>query len=177
MKDLAPILGAAAAAVAAALAGLNLFVSGRHERTRWIRETLVEVYVGFLAISAERSDIAIMAIRSQRAGKDARELAELREQSDSAHDRHLDLLTRLRLLASAPVIRAAQDLHECDDALLTVAFGPESPSDEDLNHMWGALWRRRVRVIDAIRRSVHLRQGLPVEEMSGATPRTWSENP
>jgi hypothetical protein len=176
MKNLAPILGAAAAAVAAVLAGLNLFVSGRHERTRWIRETLVEVYVGFLAISTERSDIAIKAVRSQRAGKDARGLAELREQSDSAHGRHLDLLTRLRLLASAPVIRAAQELHECDDALSKLAFGSESPSDEDLNHMWSALWRGRVRLIDAIRKSIHIRQGLPAEEMSGATRRTWSEN-
>lgn len=175
MKDLAPILGAAAAAVAAILAGLNLFFSGRHERTRWIRETLVEVYVGFLAISAERSDIAIRAVRSQRAGN-PRALAELREQSDSAHGRHLDLLTRLRLLANAQVIRAAQELHERDDALSKLAFGSGSSSDEDLNHMWSALWSERVRVIEAIRGSIHLRQGLPVEEMSGATRRTWGEN-
>jgi hypothetical protein len=176
MKDLAPILGATAAAIAAILAGLNLFVSGRHERTKWIRETLVEVYVDFLAISAERSDIAIRAVRSRRAGKEQGALTELREQSDSAHGRHLDLLTRLRLLAIAQVIRAAQELHECDDALSKLAFGSVSPSDEDLDHMWSALWSERVRVIDAIRGSIHIRQGLPVEEMSGATRRTWAEN-
>src|SRR5688572_12299823 len=120
--DLPSVIGATAAAFAAVLAGLNLLLSIRHERTRWIRETLVEAYVDYLSASTERSRISGMAISSRRAGEASAALAALREQSEAVHSRHIDLLTRLRILAAVPVIRAAQELHDCDDRLAKLAF-------------------------------------------------------
>jgi hypothetical protein len=42
---------AGAAGLAAVLAGVNLYVSGRREMDKWTRETVVEIFVAFLTAS------------------------------------------------------------------------------------------------------------------------------
>jgi hypothetical protein len=44
-------IAAGAAGLAAVLAGVNLYVSGRRELNKWTRETLVELFVSFLETS------------------------------------------------------------------------------------------------------------------------------
>ena len=51
--DIAAVLSATAASVAAILAGLNLVVAGRREDRRWARETATEAFVAYMDASFE----------------------------------------------------------------------------------------------------------------------------
>jgi hypothetical protein len=50
----ADVLAAVAAVIAAALSGLNLYLSGRRERVKWIRDMTIDVYVSFINASFDR---------------------------------------------------------------------------------------------------------------------------
>ena len=51
---MADVLAAVAAVIAAALSGLNLYLSGRRERVKWIRDMTIDVYVSFINASFDR---------------------------------------------------------------------------------------------------------------------------
>lgn len=65
------ILSAVAARLAAVLAGVNLYVTGRRELTKWAREVLVDAFTALLTGSFQGVDACKRATRlkRQRAGE------------------------------------------------------------------------------------------------------------
>jgi hypothetical protein len=122
--NLTSSLSAAAATLAAALAAVNLYVLGRRERHRWIREILLGEYAAYLNASFGATSTAKTYVNT--AADDAK--PETQSAADSQikefHDQQMGILTRLRLLAPADVVAAAEDVHRADhDAV--ILLGPD----------------------------------------------------
>jgi hypothetical protein len=145
---------AAAAGLAAILAGVNLYVSGRRELNRWTRETLVEIFVIFLEASfahnlACRTAEGILPSDVARHGLSA--------DAVTAHDRETDTLTRLRLLAPSRVVTAAEALHEAEHKLAEACFlsGEESVGAPDIARI--PVRRARAVFLESARSTLRLR--------------------
>jgi uncharacterized membrane protein YdjX (TVP38/TMEM64 family) len=66
----APVVAAVAGFTAASLSGLTLYVAGRRETRKWLRETLVDALTQFLDASFERPGRHVYRLlRSQGAVK------------------------------------------------------------------------------------------------------------
>jgi hypothetical protein len=115
---------AAAAGIAAILSAVNLWVSGRREMNRWTREELVEALVTFFdtgfRLRGYCRDLIFLAPEEESKAR------ELRVSIVAAHNLETDTLTRLRLLAPARVVTAAETLHEGDHRIVDSYFA-ESP--------------------------------------------------
>src|SRR5947209_3143340 len=95
-----------AAVVAAILSALNLIVTGRREEVMWRRSALTEALREYADLSFGMTRAARRAM-SLRANGKRRELRDLWKSEAELHQRSTDQLTRIRLLASRRVLRAA----------------------------------------------------------------------
>ena len=155
------ILSAVAATIAAAFAGLTLYVSGRREHLQWIRESLMNSYESYLTASFDAPGRRGRQARLR--GDQGETLDEYRRQADDAHRRQTATLTRLRMIAPSTVVAAAEALHEADHAVVDAALaGPDVP-DEDI---WAQLrtmqWEARSAFVDQVRRSLGLGPAAPI---------------
>jgi hypothetical protein len=95
-----------AAATSIATLLTTTIVSGRRDQRRWVREALTDAFVGYLDASWRSSD----ALR-HRASLEQEEPREAQLQAaKSAYEEMRTQLTRLRLLASPPVVEAGDQL-------------------------------------------------------------------
>ncbi|MBT2232199.1 hypothetical protein [Nonomuraea sp. NEAU-A123] len=117
----APVLSAIAAACAAVLAGLNLFVTGRREQTKWSREVLVDTLAEFLTASYRCKDECKQAAAMKRAGLSDDDLKSHLDAASAVYDEQKDALTRLRLLAPPSVVKAANAVRYRNKDYLTFA--------------------------------------------------------
>lgn len=117
------ILSAIAATIAAALAGLTLYVTGRRDHLHWIRESLVDSYEKYLTASFEAP--AHRGRQARLCGIEGQDLDEYRTQAAEAHHRQTDALTKLRMIAPATVVAAAE----------AALDGPDVPDDD----LWAQL--------------------------------------
>jgi hypothetical protein len=111
---------AGAAGLAAVLAGVNLYVSGRRELHKWTREALVEALVVFLDTSIKQSGLCSTAA-SRRSLPDP-PIDNLQRAVIAVHDLQTETLTRLRLLAPSRVVIAAEALHRAGHELVYTCF-------------------------------------------------------
>jgi hypothetical protein len=123
--DVVGAVTAGAAGLAAVLAGVNLYISGRRELDRWTREALVDAFVMFLDASFKQSG-ACRTLTS-RSSPPPEERNRLRVAVVEAHDLESDILTRLRLLAPSRVVKAAELLHQAEHRLVAVSFTEPLP--------------------------------------------------
>lgn len=129
MEHVAALVAAGAALVAALLSGLTLYASGRREERRWRRDELIDVYQAFLTISFTRTLLAVQTMQAHASGERV-PVGELQKKQAELHDEHDGLLTRLRLLAKADVVRAAEELHMSDHSLVDPAMKVRAPISE-----------------------------------------------
>ena len=111
-------------------------VEAGRDTTRWVRETLHGVGVAYVQSGFAISGRSSNARRKRLAGLS---LDDVQPELDLAHGDHSviqDELTKLRLLAPAAVVDAAERVHESHHALVNYAFGRTLPDDE-------VLWRKR----------------------------------
>lgn len=155
------ILGAIAATIAAAFAGLTLYVSGRREHLQWIRKSLVDSYENYLTASFDAP--GRRGLRARLRGDEGEALKEHRRQAADAHRRQTAILTRLRMIAPSNVVAAAEALHEADHAVVDAALGGSDVPGEDI---WGQLrttqWEARSAFVDHVRRSLGLGPSAPI---------------
>jgi len=111
----ATIVSAVAAAVAAVLAGWNLYLSGRREHVRWARDALVDTFVDFLTASYDHKDVCRRLLRSAPGAGTAGASQVLLDRAQDAHDQMMRCITRLRMLTTEDAVEAALRLHEYDD--------------------------------------------------------------
>src|SRR5690349_1149604 len=100
--NVASLLSAAAASLAAVLAAINLYVLGRRERHRWLRETLINEYATYL----DASFSIIHKAQEYTAKSSDRTVSRSRQSADEdeilqLNSQQMHTLTRLRLLATA----------------------------------------------------------------------------
>lgn len=154
------ILSAIAATIAAVFAGISLYVSGRREHLRWLRDSLVVSYEECLTASFDAPGRRAFEARLRG---DADALGEYRQQAAAAHGRQTATLTRLRMIAPADVVVAAEELHEADHAVVDVALETSSAVDEGaFAQLRSKQWEARSAFVAQVRRSLGLSQGAPI---------------
>jgi hypothetical protein len=145
---------AGAAGLAAALAGVNLYVSGRRELDKWTRETLVETFAVFLDASFKYSS-ACRGIFGHSLQMEERK--QLQSAVLAAHDVENEALTRLRILAPPSVVEAAQTLMYAEYYLAEPGF-LESTSADNSDTLIQPVYRGRAQFIEAARSALGLRE-------------------
>ena len=131
MNDVAPIASLLAATLAAILAAINLYVSGRRERVKWVREALVDTFVNFLAASYNHKDLCKRIYWLPPAPEQTDEVRKLRQQAETTYDEIMDCITRMRVLTTADLAGKAFQLrcHNRDYYRLVTA-GDSKPTVE-----------------------------------------------
>ncbi|MEV0539260.1 hypothetical protein [Nocardia salmonicida] len=151
MSQWPSVLSAVAATLAAVLSCGTLYVTGRREQQRWLRESLIEAYVEYLEASFAGRPAKTLEARLEN---DETGISGQRENSETARRRAMASLTRLRLIAPRKVIEAAENLHLADVEAMAVAFKGPLPPDET----WHAARKHQLACrdtfIDAVRRSL-----------------------
>ncbi|MCX4093612.1 hypothetical protein [Nocardia sp. alder85J] len=97
MTQFPAILSAVAASMAAVLSSATLYLSGRRDHRRWLREALIEAYVDFLGASFATGGPKARSLSTDDTDPEA--LARTKNDSDEAHRLQTERLTRLRLIA------------------------------------------------------------------------------
>lgn len=115
------------AAAALALSVISLWIAGRREQRRFLRDTNLSVMIEFMQASFDGS---IQLAWKHRNGADASPdyLAGLTEQWETAASNKLRALTKLRLTAPRGVIRAAHELHEYEQKFHEIVFDESKPN-------------------------------------------------
>ncbi|WP_405430385.1 hypothetical protein [Micromonospora sp. NBC_00617] len=106
MTNVAPVVSAVAATIAAIFAGAGLVAAARRENTKWAREELVDSLSAFLDASFTCKGIVKDGIRMI----DDLSRSEVDDIYRRAHDVELrmrEVQTRLRLLATPEIVDAA----------------------------------------------------------------------
>lgn len=171
MAGLAAILAAVAASIGAGLTALNLYVTGRRDTKKWVREALIESYVSYLNASFEQSSASRRLISARRSRVFEKELQALVVRIEAGRRTQNDVLTRLRLLATAEVVAAAEELLLANRAAAEVALDlTRIPSVEAWDAPRELLKIARERLVDAARRSIHLPLGKPIDSRLAAWP-------
>jgi hypothetical protein len=156
MSNSASTISAIAAALAAVLAALNLYYSGRRERQHWVRETVVDLLVQYL----DASFAASRAADHFGAETSDETRATARQAMDDAHDTQDAALTKLRLTTTRAMVDAAFALHAVDHRFVNVATTTPPCTDEKLRGAREDLWHARHRFVAAGKRVV----GLPRQQ-------------
>ncbi|MGW5106124.1 hypothetical protein [Nocardia sp. NPDC004123] len=129
MSVVPSVISAVAASLAAAFAGMTLYISGRRENRKWLREALIDAYVEYLDASfASRGAYARIA---RVEGYDASVCTEMQARTDEAYCAQAVVLTRLRLIAPRKVVSAADAIHLADGAVMRTTFERERPPIDD----------------------------------------------
>jgi hypothetical protein len=145
---------AGAAGLAALLAGVNLYVSGRRELDKWTRETLIETFAVFLDASFKHAS----ACRGMFGHSlQTEERNRLRSAVLAAHDVENEALTRLRLLAPPSVVVAAQTLMQAEYNLAEPCF-LDSILIDNSDTLIQPVRRGRAQFIEAARSALGLRE-------------------
>lgn len=152
--DVIGAVTAGAAGLAALLAGVNLYVSGRRELDKWTRETLVEALVVFLDASFKQSGLCASFISPSSPLEDG---GRLRTAVIATHDLQSDTLTRLRLLGPSRVVTAAESLHEADRELVGLCFIESVPQAEAVDAHRILIRRARQQFVESARSTLRLR--------------------
>lgn len=164
---------ASAAGIAAILAGINLYVSGRREQKKWIREALVETLVTFLD-SSFKHGVAYRILSSGRSLQDL-ERRHLHATVVEAHDQQGEALTRLQLLGPPQLVEAADALHDREHAMAAACFGEPASAVEVAEAVEDArisIQRAREQVLKAARRAIRLGDIAGISDVHDAD---WEE--
>ncbi len=159
MAGFASVISAVAAAIAALLAGLTLYTSGRRDHRRWLRDSLVDSYVAYL--DASFGSAGPGALQARLTG-DEGGAASYRKQAAEAHSRQNDTLTRLRILAPANVIKAAEQLGAADRDVTSAALDARFEGDPSWDEVRAEQSSARKAFLNEARRSLELGLGAPI---------------
>lgn len=155
----APVVAAVATCAAAVFSALSLIVAGRREQRKWRRDSLVEALVDFIGGSFAGGGQRVLDARRRGEPLDGH-----RASTEAAHGRQTESLTRLRLIAPAAVVVAAERLHEADHAVHDAAL--DGPVEDPEPDRWARLRqdqaRARESLLDSARRSLREGAGPPV---------------
>jgi hypothetical protein len=128
VQQWATLASAAAATIAAILAGVNLRLTGRREHLGWVRSALEATFVDFLTASYDHLAASRETVKLRRGGESRRTEGEWRRAAEEANDVMMKAVTRIRVLASDRMAELALGLR--DRTELEVALFKEQKYDE-----------------------------------------------
>jgi hypothetical protein len=160
-----------AAALAALLSAISLFLTGRREDKRWKREVLQETLASLFDASFAYIDKA--AFYARRDGKD---VSWYKDRALDANAAQFHALTRLHFLANSQVLNLGYELHDVEVRLYDLVFKTQSASAD-----WDALEETRIeleaertatrkKLFNAARRNLGLQPTFPVDVPQGRGP-------
>jgi hypothetical protein len=153
--NIVSIATATAAGLAAVLSGVNLWLAGRREINKWVRETLIEIFTMFLDASFTHASACRRILLSE--SRSVQERRELQQDIFKAHAVASQALTHLRLLAPPSVVDNAITLLEAEYNLAVPCFFGPPPGDETLE-LVRAVRSARARMLVSARSSLNLRE-------------------
>jgi len=169
--DVIGAVTAGAAGLAAVLAALNLYLTGRRELHKWTRDALVETLVMYLDTSIKQGGLC-GTVTSQQPLPDA-ERVRLHEAVIAVHDLQTETLTRLRLLAPSGVVAAAQALHEAGHELMSMCFIDPLQAAEAGESAYLLLQSARQQFLESARSTLRLADTAVIQHMPGDS--SWHE--
>jgi hypothetical protein len=162
---------AGAAGLAAVLAAVNLYLTGRREVHKWTREALVEALVMYLDTSIKHGGLCGAA--ASRGSLSESERDRLHEAVIAVHDLQTETLTRLRLLAPSRVVVAAQDLHEAGHELMSTCFLTPLQTVEEGENSYLHVQNARQQFLESARSTLRLADTAVVQHIPGDS--SWHE--
>jgi len=161
----AAIVGAVTAITAAVFSGLTLLLTGHRETRKWRRETLLDAVAQFLDGSFGRAYRRIYRLR--RSGHDGEVLNALKKRTEEAQRSQDDALTKIRLLASAEVVQAAEKLRKADEEMfMQVVLAKTLPTEEVYESLRLRQKSAREDLIKETRDVLGLDSGAPIAHYS-----------
>lgn len=115
MQQWASLVSAITASVAAALTGVNLWLTGRRADLQWSRSALEAAFVDFLTASYNHRDTCN---RIAALGNTVRSTEEFVELVEATQNTMLNCITRIRVLAGDRMAGLASDLHDAQRCCL-----------------------------------------------------------
>lgn len=166
------VIAAVAASVAAVFSGASLYVTWLREERKWRRDVLLGAHQRYIELSFARSFKAVLAARSRRSA-DVSRLTELTDEEWELHDEYDSILARIRLLADARTIAAAEQLHDSDQKLVKLSLRSSARmSDADLTvfeQQRQSNRRDKKLMLQAARRGLKIRGGSPISDLYWGT--------
>jgi hypothetical protein len=169
--DVVGAVTAGAAVLAATLAAVNLYITGRREVHKWTREALVEALVLFLDTSIRQGGICAAVVTRNSFPDPERD--SLRRDAIAVHDLQTETLTRLRLLAPSRVVAAAHALHEAGHELMSVCFATPSQSPETNARAQALVQHTRQQFLESARSTLRLTDTAVIQHSPGSA--SWHE--
>ena len=166
LSTLPSILSAGAATLAAVLAGLTLYATGRRETRKWFRDSLAEHYVEFLTSSFSGAG---QRAHSARVQGDAAALSIIADNARQAYMRWRNRHSHTAAYSGAQdVVSAAEALHVADFEVSTAMLTSDSlPREEDWRKLRDNQRAARAAMLVANRKSLGLGDAAPIRRLSG----------
>jgi hypothetical protein len=147
---------AGAAALAAILAGVNLYVTGQREHHKWTRDTLVELFVTFLDASFKHGSACSALLRATPGDGGPHQL---HRTVLATHNVEMETVTRLRILAPARIVAAAQALIVSEHALAAAAFSKKKTlAEDDIRNLYSPVERARAEFLESARTALRVKK-------------------
>ncbi|MGY1751550.1 hypothetical protein [Blastococcus sp. SYSU D01042] len=165
------IAGAVIAFLSAVVSGLTVYLTGRRETRKWLRESLLEAQVQFLDASFDHPSHELYDYLAEfpaawAVGEEI-DVTRYVAQYGKAHESQNDALTRIRLLADESAVRAAEELHWVDKEMTQRLLEEDGlPRGEEFREMRMEQKQARERFIRAARQAVNLPAGAPIRHTS-----------
>ncbi|MEU8613485.1 hypothetical protein AB0C29_36420 [Actinoplanes sp. NPDC048791] len=150
-----------AASIAAVLAALNLYLSGRREQHRWARDVLVDVFVTFLNADFASAGACNRLADLRRSGVGPDQDTTVRDDIHRAHDEQTEMLTKMRLLTTPAVVEAAMGLHVAGHAYVAFVEEAEPAPEPKAQRVAGQeVWQARRTFLAAAKAEIGLKTGV-----------------
>jgi hypothetical protein len=155
-------------AVALAVSAISLWIAGRREQRKFLRDTNLAVLIDFLQASFDGS-IQLAWNHRNNTNPNPGYLAKLRQQREEAASKKLRALTKLRLTAPDQVIAAAQALHEYEQNFHRIVLDESKPNIGESEYRTQKTEQNNLRdaLVTAARKSLHVPKSQPIEYTGG----------
>lgn len=152
-----PLIAAIFSAVALALSAISLWIAGRREQRKFLRDTNLAVLIDFLQGSFDGS-IQVAWNHRNNTNPNPDYLATLRQQWETAAAKKLRALTKLRLTAPDEVIAAAHTLHEYEQKFHGIVLDESKPNIGESEYRTQKTEQNNLRdvLVTAARKSLHV---------------------
>jgi hypothetical protein len=156
------------ASSALALSFISIWISGRREQRKFLRDTNLAVLIDFMQASFNGS-IQLTWKQRNSAAPDPEYFAKLKEQWEAAASEKLLALTKLRLTASRKVIAAAYALQAYEQEFHTIVFDESKPNIDydEYNIRKEEQNKKREALIVAARTSLRVSKSHPIGHTRG----------
>lgn len=155
-------------AVALAVSAISLWIAGRREQRKFLRDTNLSVLADFLQGSFDGS-IQLTWNHRNNANPDSDYLAKLNQQWETAASNKLRALAKLRLTAPDEVIAAAYALHEYEQKFHEIVHNYSNPNIDQNEYSRRKIEQNDLRdsLVAAARKALHVPKSQPIGYTAG----------